>query len=97
MARAYVISDVAFRDRAALERYRTLAAASMARHGGRYLVRGGPVEALEGSWQPAALIVVEFPDRQAAQAWYRSPDYAEALAFRDAALSRDLILAEGVG
>lgn len=96
MARAYVVSGVAFRDPEALARYRELAAASIARHGGRYLVRGGAVEALEGAWKPEALVVVAFPDVATARAWYGSTDYAEALAFRDAALSRDLILAEGV-
>jgi uncharacterized protein (DUF1330 family) len=89
---AYVISDVAFRDAAAIESYRTRAAASIAHYGGRYLARGGAVERLEGDWQPANLIIVEFPDMARARAWYRSPEYATALQFRDAALSRNLIL-----
>lgn len=93
---AYVISDVTFRDAQALEAYRSHAAASIARHGGRYLARGGAVEILEGNWRPSPLIIVEFPDMERARAWYRSLDYAEALRFRDAALSRDLILVEGV-
>jgi uncharacterized protein (DUF1330 family) len=51
---------------------------------------------LEGSWSPSTLIIVEFPDAERARAWYRSAEYAEALQFRDAALTRDLILVEGV-
>jgi uncharacterized protein (DUF1330 family) len=66
---AYVISDVTFHDAAALEAYRTHAAASIARHGGRYLARGGAVEILEGSWRPSPLIIVEFPDMERAPAW----------------------------
>jgi uncharacterized protein (DUF1330 family) len=93
---AYVISDVTFRDAAAVASYRTRAAASIAQYGGRYLVRGGSVERLEGGWQPANLIIVEFPDMARARAWYVSPEYAEALQFRDAALSRNLILVEGM-
>jgi uncharacterized protein (DUF1330 family) len=93
---AYVISDVSFRDAAALDSYRLHAAASIAQHGGRYLARGGAIEPLEGTWRPERLIIVEFPDMAAARAWYRSAEYAEALRFRDAALSRDLILVEGV-
>jgi uncharacterized protein (DUF1330 family) len=93
---AYIISDVTFRDAAALEAYRARAVSSIARYGGRYLARGGAIERLEGDWQPANLIVVEFPDMARARAWYGSPDYAEAMRFRDAALSRDLILVEGV-
>jgi uncharacterized protein (DUF1330 family) len=91
----YLISDVTPRNAEAFEAYRTRAAASIARHGGTYLVRGGEIDVLEGGWTPHAIVVVEFPDRAAAQAWYRSPDYAEALAVRDDALERNLILVEG--
>jgi len=89
---AYIISDVSVQDAEAFQRYRTRAADSIARHGGRYLVRGGSVEPLEGSWTPSTM-VVEYPDIERARAWHRSPEYAAALAFRDAALSRNLIRA----
>lgn len=94
---AYIISDVTIRDREAFEAYRSRAAASIAAHGGRYLVRGGDVETLEGDWQPGPLIVVEFPDIETARRWYRSEEYAAALEVRDTALSRNLILVEGIG
>ncbi|TPI79921.1 DUF1330 domain-containing protein [Mesorhizobium sp. B2-8-9] len=93
---AYVISDVTIRDREAFETYRTRAAASIAAHGGRYLARGGEVEALEGNWKPGPLIVVEFPDMDSARRWYRSAEYAAALEVRDTALSRNLILVDGI-
>ncbi|CDX19224.1 conserved hypothetical protein [Mesorhizobium sp. ORS 3324] len=93
---AYVISDVTIRDAEAFESYRARAAASIAQHGGRYLVRGGEVEKLEGNWMPGPLIVVEFPDMESARRWYRSPEYAAALEVRDAALSRNLILVDGI-
>ena len=79
----------------ALDAYRRLAAASIARHGGRYLVRGGAMTVLEGEWRAGAVVVV-FPSVEAARAWYESPDYAEALAHRDDAVERDLILVEGL-
>jgi len=93
---AYVISDVTIRDEETIEIYRSRAAASIAAHGGRYLVRGGEVETLEGNWKPGPLIVVEFPDIETAQRWYRSDEYAAALEVRDAALSRNLILVDGI-
>jgi uncharacterized protein (DUF1330 family) len=93
---AYVISMVRMKPGLALDDYRRLAANSIDRHGGRYLVRGGEQHVLEGSWA-SATIVVEFPTVEAARAWYRSSEYAEALKHRDAALERDLILVEGVG
>ena len=94
---AYLISDVQVRNAEAFQIYRTRAAASIARYGGRYLARGGAIEPLEGSWMPQAIIVVEFPDLEQARTWYRSPEYALALAVRDQALSRNLILVDGIG
>jgi uncharacterized protein (DUF1330 family) len=93
---AYLISDVTAKDAKAFEIYRARAAASIAQHGGRYLVRGGPIEPLEGSWTPRTIVVVEFPDIEQAKAWYRSPEYASALAVRDEALSRNLVLVDGI-
>ena len=94
---AYLISDVSIRDHQAFQVYRTRAAASIAKYGGRYLVRGGAIEPLEGNWSPTTIIVVEFPDIERARAWYRSPEYAAALEVRDEALSRNLILVDGIG
>ena len=93
---AYIISDLTIRDAREIETYRTRAAASIAAHGGRYLARGGTIEKLEGDWTPRNIIVVEFPDMERARAWYRSPEYALALEVRDKALSRNLIVVEGV-
>jgi len=93
----YLISDVTARDADAFQTYRTRAAASIEKYGGRYLVRGGPIERLEGNWSPATIVVVEFPDAEQVRRWYASPEYAEALAVRDLALSRNLLLVEGVG
>jgi uncharacterized protein (DUF1330 family) len=93
---AYIISDVTIHDEANAKDYRERAARSIAQHGGKYLARAGAVEALEGCWSPRAIIIVEFPDMDRARAWYRSAEYAEALQYRDATLSRDLILVEGV-
>jgi uncharacterized protein (DUF1330 family) len=94
---AYIISDVTPKNEEAWQTYRTRAAASIAQHGGRYLVRGGQIETLEGQWPPRLIVVVEFPDIERARAWYRSPEYAFALAVREEALSRNLVLVDGVG
>jgi len=93
---AFLISDVSVRDVEAFQTYRTRAAASIAQYGGRYLARGGTIEPLEGTWEPRVIIVVEFPSIEQARAWYRSPEYASALGVRNDALSRDLILVDGI-
>jgi uncharacterized protein (DUF1330 family) len=93
---AFLISDVTVKDADAFQTYRTRAATSIAQHGGKYLARGGRVESLEGAWSPRAIIIVEFPSLEQARAWYGSPEYAFALEVRDEALSRSLILVDGI-
>jgi len=92
---AYIISDLVLHDTPEREIYRSRASAAIKLYGGRYVVRGGGIEVLEGDWDPRAIVVVEFPDMETARRWYASPEYAEALALRDKALSRNLILVDG--
>ncbi len=93
---AFLISDVSVRDADAFQIYRTRAAASIAEYGGNYLVRGGAITLLEGQWAPRTIIIVEFPNMEQARAWYSSPEYASALEVRDKALSRSLVLVDGI-
>src|SRR3954453_21523830 len=93
---AYVISEVEARDQAAMEAYRTLAAQTIAQYGGRYLVRGGAAEVVEGGPPPNTIIIVEFPSMARLKEWYASAEYAEALKLRRTALERRLMFVEGV-
>jgi uncharacterized protein (DUF1330 family) len=93
---AYVISDVEPLDPALVAQYRTLAEASIAKYGGRYIVRGGAIDAVEGGWTPRHVVIVEFPSMARAREWYGSADYAEALKVRRHALKRRLIFVDGV-
>ncbi|WP_369723121.1 MULTISPECIES: DUF1330 domain-containing protein [unclassified Bradyrhizobium] len=92
---AYVISEVEVRDQAAMQAYRTLAAQTIARYGGRYLARGGATELVEGGPPPKTIIIVEFPSMARAREWYASAEYAEALKLRRTALERRLMFVEG--
>ncbi len=96
---AYVISEVEIVDPERFQRYRSLAPATIAKYGGRYIVRGGPVETVEGGdddWHQKQIVIVEFPTLAKAHEWYASPEYAEALEVRRGALNRRLIFVEGV-
>jgi uncharacterized protein (DUF1330 family) len=94
---AYVISEVEVLDHGRIDTYRSLAKASIEQYGGRYVVRGGPVELIEGQRDPARqFVIVEFPTMDRAHAWYRSPEYARALEVRASALTRTLVFVEGV-
>jgi uncharacterized protein (DUF1330 family) len=92
---AYVLVDMDVTDPEQYEEYKALAAPSLARYGGRYLVRGGASEVLEGDRVPRRLVVVEFPDADAARRWYHSPEYGEAKAARAGAATGSFILVEG--
>ena len=92
---AYLISDVTVRNPEAFETYRTRAAKAIARYGGRYLVRGGDIQLLEGRWEPRMLVIVEFPSVGQARAWYKSPEYAVALEVHDVALELNMIFVDG--
>lgn len=93
---AYVIVEMEITDPVAIEDYRRLAGASVAAHGGRFIVRGGKLDFLEGGWQPERIVVLEFPDAARARAWWSSPDYAAARVVRNHAARTRMILVEGV-
>ena len=92
---AYVIADVDVTNPAGYEPYRPLAAASVARFGGRFLVRGGTADLLEGAPAPGRTVVIEFPDVDTAKRWYFSDEYQQALKIRQANSTARVILVEG--
>ncbi|MGH7498922.1 MAG: DUF1330 domain-containing protein [Gemmatimonadales bacterium] len=92
---AYVVVQIAIEDPVAYERYKVLAPPSIEAYGGRYVVRGGPSEVLEGSWQPPRLVVLEFPTAAQARLWWASPEYAPAKALRRGCAQTEMLLVEG--
>jgi len=93
---AYVIGDVRTAwDAEALGEYRRRNTDAVARHGGRFIVRGGEIELLEGEWDTRRVIVIEFPDTAAARGWYESEDYAPLKTLRQSASDTNIILVEG--
>jgi uncharacterized protein (DUF1330 family) len=93
---AYVIVQVDVKDPVRYEEYRTMVPASLAKFGGRFLVRGGKTHTLEGNWAPKRFVMVEFPSVEQAQAWWASPEYAAAKALRQATADSMMIVAEGI-
>ena len=93
---AYVIANVDVKDPVRYADYRKMVLPTIQKYGGRFLARGGAVEALEGSWQPKRLVIVEFPSVERAKAWWNSPEYADAKALRQATSEGSLVVIEGV-
>ena len=92
---AYVIGEIEVTDQASYEDYRKQVLATVEKHGGRFIVRGGKVEALEGGWSPKRLVVLEFPSMQKLLTWYRSPEYKPLITLRQKASRGRLIAVEG--
>jgi uncharacterized protein (DUF1330 family) len=64
--------------------------------GGRFLVHGAEVDVKEGRW-PGTVVIIEFPDLGAAQAWYHSPAYQAILALRTGNIDGSALIVDGVG
>jgi uncharacterized protein (DUF1330 family) len=93
---AYVLVEIEVRDPVAYERYKTMAQDSIAAFGGRYLVRGGPVEVLEGARVPKRIVVLEFPNAARAKAWWSSAEYAPGKALRQDCARTEMFLLAGM-
>lgn len=90
----YVIANVVWKDAESLAVYKRLMPSSVKKYGGRFLVRGGTMEVLEGEWSPA-LVVLEFPTVERARQWYSSEEYRPALEIRQRSADNELLIVEG--
>lgn len=93
---AYVVTEIEVVDKDRYEAYKQMVVPTIAAYGGKFLVRGGPTETLEGTWSPQRLVIVEFSSKAQAKAWWGSPQYAEAKALRQATARTEMIVAEGL-
>ena len=94
---AYVIVDVEVLEPEAYTEYTRAVPASLEPFGGRFIVRGGAHETLEGDWNPQRVVVLEFPSVEQAKAWHASPAYQAILPIRQRhARTNFLTVVEGV-
>ena len=92
---AYVIAEIEVTDPAAYEDYRKQVPGVVEKYKGKFIVRGGKIESMEGGWAPKRMVVVEFPSMDQALKWYRSPEYRPLIALRQRASKGKLIIVEG--
>ena len=93
---AYLVVDIDVTNPAQFEEYKKLAPAAIAKYGGRYLIRGGAYETLEGNWKPQRITVVEFDSMEKGKAFYNSPKYQAAVKARAGAANMRMLLVQGV-
>jgi len=93
---AYIIADVTVTDAEKMAQYREWSTKAMQEHGAEVLVRGGAFEVLEGPWTPSRLVLLKFPTRERALAFYNSQTYTHARSLREGAGIMRMIVVDGV-
>ncbi len=92
---AYVLAEIEITNPEGYKEYTKAVPATIAKYGGRFLIRGGESEALEGEWPQRRRVLLEFPTMDAARKWWHSPEYEKPKAMRQAASEGRLLLIEG--
>ncbi|HQZ32934.1 MAG TPA: DUF1330 domain-containing protein [Ilumatobacteraceae bacterium] len=96
MTKAFIVNQVVVHDPARYADYAARGRAAMALHGGRILAAGGQVETLEGEPIPERVVIIEFPTREDALAYYHSPEYQAARVARGDAATVRFALVDGL-
>ncbi len=92
---AFIIVDVTILNTVEYEGYKKLTPPSLVKYGGKFIVRGGSTECLEGDWNPERIVVLEFEDAKRAKDWWSSAEYAPAKKIRQLNAKTKMILVEG--
>ena len=93
---AYIVVDVEVNDPTEYQTYAKQTMATLEPYNGKFIVRGGNAETLEGGWQPKRFVIIEFPGVEQAKAWYNSPEYTAIIGIRHHAANSRMILVQGV-
>ncbi len=93
---AYIILDIEVTDPVRYAEYKELASPTVTQYGGKYIVRGGKAENLEGDWSPARIVVLQFENVEQARKWLDSPEYRPALELRHQTAVTRSIIVEGL-
>ena len=93
---AYFVVEIEITNMEAMKPYRDAVGATLTAYGGRFLVRGGASELVEGGPPPKRMVIVEFPDAAACKRWYNSTEYQQILPNRLANSSARAFIVEGV-
>ena len=93
---AYVVGKLRVRNWDWYKQYRAVTEPLVAKYGGKYIIKGGDPESLEGDGAHA-LVVIEFSDRQEARQWYEDSEYAAMIELRKSSgVETDLLLVDGI-
>ena len=93
---AYIIVEIEVTDPVGYEEYKKMAGATVAKYGGRYIVRGGASETLEGDWRPKRIVILEFESVQRAKEWLNCAEYEEPRKMRHRTAKTKMVVVEGI-
>jgi uncharacterized protein (DUF1330 family) len=93
--KAYVIAAETVNDRAMFDEYAKDVPATLMPFGGSLIARGGRLTTLEGEWPHPRLVIIEFPSRDAAEAWYGSEAYKKIVSLRHKSSVGNLVIVDG--
>ncbi len=93
---AYIIVEIEVTDPETYAEYVKRVPATVAAYGGRFIVRGGDLETLEGEWAPKRIVVLEFESAAKAKAWWSSEEYRDPKAMRQSASNGRMIVVQGI-
>lgn len=91
----YIVADIEVTNPEEYRRYTQQVQATIDKHGGKFLVRGGQHETIEGDWQAKRVVIIEFPSVEQAKVWYNSPEYSAIAGIRQHSSISRIILVQG--
>jgi uncharacterized protein (DUF1330 family) len=92
---AYIVADVEITDPEEYQRYARQVPPTLERYSGKFLVRGGQPETIEGGWNTKRIVIIEFPNIEQAKAWYESPEYSSIAGIRHHSAHSRIVLVQG--
>ena len=91
----YALFEIDWHDQNKAKEYREKFGPALEKYGGKTLC-AAPPQVIEGGWNPARVVLLEFPNADAFRAWYSSPEYAPVLQLRkDGATTKTVVTLEG--
>lgn len=93
---SYIVADIDVTNPEEYKNYAQHTAATLEKYGGKFVVRGGQPETLEGTWQAKRIVIIEFSSNEQAKIWYNSPEYQAIIGIRHRSTTSNILLVQGV-
>jgi len=96
MAAYVIVNIIEIKDPATYEEYRRVVSASIEQYGGKFIVRNGKFDVVEGDWHPNRIVILEFESMEQAKCWYNSEEYQDPKELRWKSAESQMVFVEGL-